>query len=487
VNTFFRKNFLIGLSEILCRLPLVFTVGYLARSVGTEIFGNWALILAFQVFIASVAGLGLSSSLSRFVPATPVGEAPAYLRYAFVLCLGPLLMAAVLAFALKGPIGRLLAVKPEFDWLLPIAVLMAAGSVADGFLDAFFKARMAVGRQILFIAARTLIEVVAVVLVFVVTLPSLDEAPLRLAAYVVAVVVGKLALYPGLLAGMTKGISLPPTDRRREFLKYGLPMVPTVLALWLVSQSDRLVLSHFVAKSDLGVYAFGASLASYVVFLSYAVYPLLLPGASKLYDAGHVTSVHTLFLNAQQLFMLLWTGGMTCLALWSGNIIAWTGGSAFAGAGQVLLVLSFAVGLEQLMGIYQYAFHLVKRTDIILWLNLGYAAIITGSLALAGFTSGIALAPWAVLAATLIFNVVRYRIALRYVFLPMPGALVIQIVALGVLTVLLASYAADRNALLRLAVTIVVAVSLAGFTQRRMIAAATVRSRSLDEPTRGAE
>ena len=69
MDSFFRKNALIGLAEIVCRLPLVFTVGYLARSVGTEIFGNWALILAFQVFIVGIAGLGLSSSLSRYVPA----------------------------------------------------------------------------------------------------------------------------------------------------------------------------------------------------------------------------------------------------------------------------------------------------------------------------------------------------------------------------------------------------------------------------------
>ena len=88
---------------------------------------------------------------------------------------------------------------------LPMAVLLAAASVADGFLDAFFKARMAVGRQIAFICARTLIEVAAVILVFVVTLPVIEVAPLRLAAYVGAVVLGKTVIYPGLLIGMTKG------------------------------------------------------------------------------------------------------------------------------------------------------------------------------------------------------------------------------------------------------------------------------------------
>ena len=118
------------------------------------------------------------------------------------------------------------------------------------------------------------------------------------------------------------------------------------------------------------------------------------------------------------------------------------------------------------MGIYQYVFHLVKRTDLILWLNLGYATIIISSLAIAGYTSGIALAPWAVLVATLIFNVLRYRIALRYMSIQVPDMLVAQVAALAVLTALLARYVADSNVGLRIAITAVVVLSLLGFSLR---------------------
>jgi len=468
VDAFFRKNAVIGLAEILCRLPLIFAVGYLARSVGTENFGNWALIVVFQVFVVGVAGLGLSSSISRYAPASAAGEAGGFLRYAFGLCLVSILVLGTLAYLSSETIGKFLGLKANFYWLVPMAVLMAAGSVADGLLDAFFKARMTVGRQVGFIFARTLVELVAVMLVFASTSPSADEAPQRLAAYVGVVVVGKLLIYPGLLAGMMRGGRLPPPDRRREFLKYGLPMMPTFLAVWLAGQSDRLVLGHFATKSDFGVYAFGASLAAYMVFLGYAVYPLLLPGASRLHDGGDTAGVQTLFQDAQKLFVLLWAGGMACLALWSAEVIAWTGGKAFAGAAQVLLVLSFAVGLEQLMGIYQYVFHLVKRTDLILWFNLGYAALMIVTLAIVGATAGIAWAPWAVLVATLIFNVVRYRVALRYLVLPVPNTLFVQVAALAVLTALLANYAADCNVPLRVAATAVLGFAFAGLALRRM-------------------
>lgn len=206
MNSFFRKNFLIGAAEIVCRLPLVFTVGYLARSVGTANFGNWALILTYQVFVAGVAGLGLSSSLSRFAPSCRTAEAAAYLRNAFALCLFVALATGVLTVGLREPLGAALGVKPEFYWLLPMAVVMATGSVADGLLDAFFKARMAIGRQISFVLSRTLVEVAAVLLVFVVLRGHFAGAPYWLAAYISVVIIGKLAIYPWLLSGMLKEI-----------------------------------------------------------------------------------------------------------------------------------------------------------------------------------------------------------------------------------------------------------------------------------------
>lgn len=470
MNSFFRKNVVIGAAELICRLPLVFTIGVLARSVGTEYFGNWALVLVLQVFIVGLAGLGLSSALSRHVPSAPASEGGAYLRYALGLCAVPLAVAGLIVIVLQAPIGRMLGVKPELFWLVPFAVLLAAGSVADGLFDAFFKARMVVGRQVAFILVRTMVEIVAVVLVFVSPLLAGISAPRHLAAYAAAVVVGKLVLYPWLLAGMPRsdtGRWLPEPSQRRELVRYGLPLVPTFIAIWLVAQSDRLVLSHFLSKHDLGIYALAATFAGYIVFLGYAVYPLLLPGASRLHDEGNFIALRVLFNHAQSVFLLLWGGGMACLALWSGELIAWTGGPAFAGAAPILLVLAFAVGFEHLMGIYQYVFHLKKRTDLIFWLNLGNAALIVVSLAAAGAYGGIAWAPWAVLVAAVVFNLIRYGLALRYIRIPVPASLVLGVALVAILTAALAHYLAPASVVVRLVVTALILLPLTGLTLKR--------------------
>jgi O-antigen/teichoic acid export membrane protein len=466
--SYFRKNLLIGLSEIFCRLPLIFTVGYLARSIGADNYGNWALVVAFQVFLAGIAGLGLSGSISRFASVSNTEEANSYLTYAIGVSFLCLLAAGVVTLFVREPIGLALGIKADFRWLLPVAVLTATGSIADGFLNAYFKARMAVGRQVAYISARTLSEIVAVLLIFAVNIFPLESVSLKLAAYVGVLVACKLGIYPWLLWGMGSGLKMPGVVQRREFLRYGIPMVPTMLMTLLIGQGDRLVLSHFAAKHDLGVYAFGATIASYVIFLGYAVYPLLLPRASQLHDAGDLAGVRILFQETQKLFMPLWAGAMLFLALWNPEIIAWTAGNAYAGAGKVLLILAFSSGIDQLFGISEYMFYLVKRTDRVFWLYLIYAAMLLSGLALAGLISGTLLAPWAVLAATIAFNFLRYRIAQRHLYIPVAGALLLQVLALAVFTLLVASFVPDWNFYVRIALTAIIAIFFAALALKKV-------------------
>ena len=57
---FFRRNLMVGAVDLICRVPLVFTAGYLARQVGPATYGSWALVLAYQGLLSGVCYLALS-------------------------------------------------------------------------------------------------------------------------------------------------------------------------------------------------------------------------------------------------------------------------------------------------------------------------------------------------------------------------------------------------------------------------------------------
>src|SRR3954454_7588103 len=82
MSGFFRRNAILAAIEVGGRLPLLFTLGYLASSVGPDVYGDWALVLATVGVVSSVAALGLTSSISRLTPGETPEEAKGYLVYA---------------------------------------------------------------------------------------------------------------------------------------------------------------------------------------------------------------------------------------------------------------------------------------------------------------------------------------------------------------------------------------------------------------------
>jgi O-antigen/teichoic acid export membrane protein len=467
VKHFFHKNAVIGGAEIICRLPIILTLGVLARSVGAETFGNWALVLTFQAFIAAVGGLGLSMAISRLASVCKVEEANGLLLYAFGLCALCLIIMGMLTIPLHDVIGLSLGIRPGLRGLLPLAILLAVGAVADGLLNAFFKARIAVGRQVLYIFARTLAELAAVTLIFVVDLFPLHSTASKLAGYIYLTAAGKLALYPWLLLDIRSKHRFPDPAGRREFLRCGLPMVPASLIVWLIGQSDRLVLSHFSSKHDLGIYTIGATFASYLAFLGFAVFPLLLPRASQLYDAGNMTGVHKLFQQSQRLFTVLWASAMIVLALWGDYIISWTAGPEYVAAKTVLLILAFATGIDQLFGISEYAIYIAKRVDVAVWLYASHAILLLAGLFVAGITLGIGIAPWTILAATIAFNVLRSVVARRYLAIPVSPIIFIEVLAAAVVTAGLSYFAFAFGVTFRLFLTGAAAVVLGMLAWKR--------------------
>lgn len=426
MKNFFRKNTVIGGAEILFRLPLIFTAGYLARSIGPDAYGNWAVVIVYYGLLANVAGLGLPVSISRLAAVVPPARAHAYLGVAFRSAGAALLAASVLTLGIWPWLGDLLGVAPKFGHLFAFSLLLAVVAVAESLLDAYFKAREEIVRVILFAGIRTTVEIAAVLATFYGRGNDGAQAGSLLVTYILWVVVLKALVYPWLLAGKRprehESSPLPPVVRK-EFLRYGLPMVPAALVAWFVAQGDRLILTHQVDKASLGVYAFSASLAANMIYIGYAVYPLLLPRAAQLYEAGNLEELKALFRRSQYLTALLLTMAMLGLAFFSREILLWTAGEKYIDGSLILLVLAFAIGLEQVLGVHQYIFHLVKRTRWIFWLNLQQGVTLFLAVWLSAAAGGARWVPWGVLGSILISNAIRYAAASRFLHVPRPDFL----------------------------------------------------------------
>lgn len=476
MTDFFRKNAVLGAAEILCRIPLIFTAGYLARAVGTEAYGNWALILVFQGFVAAIAGLGMANSVTRFAPTSSQELARGYLLRS--LCAAAMMIGLLLAliWLAQSEIAAILGISAQVEWLLPLTSLLAASACIEGLLDAYFKSMEHIRLQIAFLLIRTGAEVAIVVGILWIYASHVETgAYALLGIYAVSVVAAKIAGYLILVQPGRGHAATPLPAQWRSFLRYGLPLVPVVMISWVTMQGDRLILGHLVDKHWLGIYAFGASLAYYLSLLGYAVYPLLLPRSSRMHDNNQTADVRKLFVESQYVLLALLAAALATIFLFAHEIVIYTAGPDFAESAPILVVLSISVAIEQVFGIYQYAFHLVKKTHWILWLNLCYAAMIVTCAYAAARAGGVAWIPWAIVAATAAFNLIRYLISRRFIALEMPVRLICGLAIAILLALALRSIASEAGVLLRLglvaAVACVTAILLNGVMAGRVVLA----------------
>ena len=67
-------------------------------------------------------------------------------------------------------------------------------------------------------------------------------------------------------------LSLGDNQTTKSLLKIGIPLVPTFLIYWIFSSTDRIMISHMIGTSELGIYAIGSRLAriSQFIYVAFA-------------------------------------------------------------------------------------------------------------------------------------------------------------------------------------------------------------------------
>jgi O-antigen/teichoic acid export membrane protein len=197
------------------------------------------------------------------------------------------------------------------------------------------------------------------------------------------------------------------------------------------------LLAHLVEPASLGLYAFGASLAAYLVYVGYAVFPLLLTRASQLHDVGDLPGLRRLFATQQRLMFAAYIAALGVALPFAREGVVLLAGREFEPAAEPFVALALAVCVDRVFGVYQYVFHLVKRPFWIFRLALLNATMMTAAVVYAATTHGIGAVPWALLLATLLFNTVRFAITRRYLPLPWP-----TVPAAGLAAILVAGWLA---------------------------------------------
>ena len=156
-----------------------------------------------------------------------------------------------------------------------------------------------------------------------------------------------------------------------RLLRFGAPLVPAGLAMYVLNTSDRWFISHYCDQDALGLYAVGAKFALLIALAVTTFRQAWWPIAM---NAMHSPDGPELFRIIARLYLGLGSAGIVLLTAFSPLLVSWLTGPAFHSAYPIVGILAWHSMF--------YGFYLIGAAGIWKMEKTAWAPLLMGSAAL---------------------------------------------------------------------------------------------------------
>lgn len=400
----------------------------LARLLFPEAFGTMALVAVLLVGLTMLSDLGIQPAIQS----SKRGDDPAFLNTAWTLNMIRAGLLFTAACALAWPMAWFYD-EPLLMALIPVAATSILFLALEPTRAETASRHMALGRLTLMeITAQSLSVIVMLVLAW------MTQSIWALVAGNVAAAAARAGLAWIMLPGIVNRLQLD-RSAARELVQYGRWIFFSTVAGFLVLQSDKLILGHFLSMQELGLYNIGFFLAGFPLMMGQLlVQRLMVP----LYRASPPSESRENFLRLRRIRFRL--SGMLVvlvapLALGGVYIVGFLYDPRYALSGSVTMLVSMAL-LPQMLGLtYDQVALASGDSRGFFVVNATRAAILVTLLLVLVPQLGLAGAPLSMVGTTLLSYPLQVRLARKHgawdplhdsVMLGIAGALVALVLVL---------------------------------------------------------
>ena len=244
-------------SRILATLLLPLYTHYLPPSA----YGQVEIVTAATAVLAIVLQMGIASAFFRFYfDAKEQAEKLTVIRTSFWFTMATATLGLALGLVFAGPISHWIGLG-HAPWLVRAGAVGLWAQTNYQQLTALFRVEERSTAYAIASVANVLVTVAAMV-VFVAVFHW------GAIGLVVGNFTGTLVVYLALVAYRTEQLGLE-FDRTlfRQMQHFGMPLVPSALALWMINFIDREFVSWYKGNAEVGVYSAAVKIASVITFV----------------------------------------------------------------------------------------------------------------------------------------------------------------------------------------------------------------------------
>jgi O-antigen/teichoic acid export membrane protein len=257
-----KHSVIYGLGGLTQRIVAVLLLPLYTRHLSPADYGAIEVLVALSAVVFALLRAGIQSSFFRFYfQAEDERGRLTVVRTSFWFTMGAATVALVVGVALAEPISTALFRTSENADLVRAAFVGLWASMNYDQLTALFRVEERSVSYSIASLANVLVTVGATILLVV----ALDKGPIGV---LVGNFSGTLAVWAILLAYRRSQLGLEfDTDVFRRMTEWGMPLVPSVIALNLIDFSDRFFLVRIKGADELGLYAIGMRISAGLLFL----------------------------------------------------------------------------------------------------------------------------------------------------------------------------------------------------------------------------
>jgi O-antigen/teichoic acid export membrane protein len=397
-----RHSAVYGLGSIVARIVGVLLLPLYTRYLSPGDYGLIETLVALSAVLAALVAQGMKSAFFRFYFDSPDDERRLLVvRTAFWYVMAAATAVLILGVALCGSISWVLFGTHDHAGLVAASFVGLWAAMNYEQMTSLFRVEQ---RSTAYVAA-TLSNVGVTIAATVLLVVVLDKGP---AGVIVGNFTGTLIVYAALLVYRRRRLGFQ-FDRSlyRAMNRFGLPLVPSAVALWLTQFSDRFFLVKLADAHEVGLYSIGVRIASAIVLLLTA-FRMAWPAFAYSIDDDREAQRTYSFVLTYVVFVTCWLAlALGLLAPWIVRLIATP---PFYPAENVVAPLAFGVAAFGAYVVVQIGTGRARRTASN-WLVTGLAAAVNVALNLALIPSfgRVGAATAMVSAYTLLFLAMAWR------------------------------------------------------------------------------
>lgn len=353
-----------GVSKVLSTILALVAIGFITRYLGTEGFGNYAIVLAFLSFFAAISDLGLYQIATREISREGADEEKILSN---VLAIR--LLASVAIFALSPAIVWFFAYPVEVKQGIVIIAASYVFSSSYQVLNGIFQKNLAMDK----VAIGELIGKIVQVATVIAAVKLKLEFNWIISAVLLNMVVSFIIIY--VLSKKYVKLSLRfDFAYWKSFLKKSIPMGVAAIVAFVYFKMDTILLSIMKGSAEVGIYN-----AAYKVLENITFFPAMIAGLVMPIMAHSIFKDRKRFNEVSnktfKVFFVLVVPLLIGTLFLADGIIALIGGAGFVEAGQVLRILVFALALIFFGQFFNTILIVGNLQKKLMWI-LSFAAII---------------------------------------------------------------------------------------------------------------